>query len=114
MPPLLPIYNNSSYDQMAPPTYNTTLSLLLKLRTAENRPTRRVPYPPGIPPYHPLLFTSTVCFLRSALHPKSAALKDPEVRKEVERRLKDLERQGLFIKETSKNLETILIERRKA
>lgn len=73
-----------------------------------------VPPTPGDTFLSSPVFALTVCCLRSALHPKSAALKDPEVRKEVERRLKDLERQGLLIKEASKDLETILMERRKA
>lgn len=50
----------------------------------------------------------------SALQPKSAALKDPQARKEVQRRLEDLARQGLFITQASRDLDAILMERRAA
>lgn len=50
----------------------------------------------------------------SGLQPKSAALKDPQARKEVERRLEDLARQGLFITQASRDLDAILMERQAA
>jgi len=53
-------------------------------------------------------------FAPSKLQPKSAALRDPQARKEVERRLKDLSRQGMFITEAAKELDAILSERGRA
>ncbi|CAM9990388.1 unnamed protein product [Laminaria digitata] len=50
----------------------------------------------------------------SGLQPKSLALKDPQARKEVNRRLEDLARQGLFITQASRELDAILLERQAA
>lgn len=47
----------------------------------------------------------------SELQPRSAALRDPQARKEVERRLQDLARQGTFITEASRELDEILTMR---
>lgn len=47
----------------------------------------------------------------SELQPRSAALRDPQARKEVERRLKDLARQGSFITEAARELDEILTMR---
>lgn len=53
-----------------------------------------------------------VCvFFCSELQPRSAALRDPQARKEVEMRLKDLARQGMFITEAARELDEILTMR---
>eukprot|EP00752_Nemacystus_decipiens_P003905 g3582.t1 len=46
------------------------------------------------------------------LQPRSAALRDPQARKEVETRLKDLARQGSFITQAARELDEILTMRR--
>lgn len=53
-------------------------------------------------------------FLSSELQPRSAALRDPQARKELDLRLKGLARQGLFITEASRELDAILSERGRA
>lgn len=50
-------------------------------------------------------------FVSSELRPRSAALRDPQARKEVETRLKDLARQGTFITEAARELDEILTMR---
>eukprot|EP00903_Cladosiphon_okamuranus_P005731 g5688.t1 len=47
------------------------------------------------------------------LQPRSAALRDPQARKEVEKRLEDLARQGTFITEAARELDEILSMRRR-
>ncbi|CAM9547791.1 unnamed protein product [Ectocarpus sp. 12 AP-2014] len=48
------------------------------------------------------------------LYPRTAAVKDPEARREVELRLKGLARHGLFVTETWRKLDAILAERERA
>ncbi|CAN0182732.1 unnamed protein product [Ectocarpus sp. 8 AP-2014] len=48
------------------------------------------------------------------LYPRTAAVKDPEARREVELRLKGLARHGLFVTETWRELDAILAERGRA
>lgn len=75
----------------------------------------------GVPiqtPYSSILLQLTFsCFCSDVLRelqPRSAALKDPQARREVELRLKGLARQGQFITEASRQLEEILTERGRA
>lgn len=61
-----------------------------------------------------LYYRTYYVLLDSQLQPKSAAVKDPQARREVEKQLKDLARQGLFITEASRDIDAILVERGRA
>ena len=72
----------------------------------------KIPFPP--PPRLRFVPTTTIprFLLPRELQPRSAALRDPQARKEVEMRLKDLARQGSFITEAARELDEILSMRR--
>lgn len=64
-----------------------------------------------VPSFHSRSHFPVASAGRSALKPKSAALKNPQDRREVERQLEELARRGNVISEAKRELDEILAER---